>query len=167
MDNKKNIDVSPPGNQPADQTSRPIIVSRDQAAHDPMVRSKDLTSSQRSEPMRSAVAAKPSSNPETSPLSTPTASAQPAAGTEPTTQSQASKTDSSSADSELPSSVIDSKQPETAAEIPDDKVQTLINSKTYNLPIKASKTKRAFMIIAIILFLVIMLGAVATYILMS
>lgn len=168
MDNQKRFDVSPPGNQPADQTSRPIIVSRDQSTQDPMVRSKDF-SARRTDAIKPIIAAETSHDKpaESLPANKPAIGYSGAEQSQQTQSEQSQPDPSSLSDHDLPASVIANQPSKEAPSIPDDKVQQLINKKTYNLPIQASKTKRTAVIVIILVCILAVACGVAAYIIIN
>lgn len=145
-DEPKHIDVTRTS-QPVSHTSRPIITGHQPIGPDPMMKTNQTTPSPTSdeEKLGQHVDIK----------LTPT-------GVMPTEQRAAEPKVS---DQDLPASVIETKAVDT--KVPADKVQELIDKKTYQVPISATPSKRLFKAVIIVLAIALVGGAIAAYLMMK
>lgn len=122
----KHLDATKPGVVPASQTSKPALVSTSQLPHDPMMRELIQDNSTKS--------TKNHKKPDLQPSITKTE-----VEAEQAKQPENKKIDD---DQDLPKNVIEKKDP--IVDQYDQKIQNLIEEKTYNLPIKSEKSKLLF-----------------------
>lgn len=139
MDDQKHLDATKPGVAPVSHTSKPALVSHQALPYDPMMRGPEKPDTTFTVKDHKDTGLQPESS---------------KAEIEAQQQTNTEKT----ADSELPKGVIENKKP--IVDQQSQKVQDLIDKKTYNLPIQSTSTKTLFKII--IVFLVIAgIGAAA------
>lgn len=132
----KHLDATKPGVVPVSHTSKPALVAPQQLARDPMMRGSELAESDIPIQEHKKSDLKP-------------------AMTKAEIESERPAEEKSKDDAELPKEVIEAKQP--VIDQQSEKIQSLIDKKTYNLPIKSTSTK-IFLKIAIATVVVVVLA---------
>ncbi len=146
MPDDKPMDITKPGISPASSTSKPPLVSIQEVTKDPMVvaQDRDTKTAKDTNFGNKSVSLKPTMSKEA--LEKATAD---------DTQDKASDLD----DNELPQGVIESKQQVVDEE--SEKVQKLIDSKTYYLPIRTGRSRLLILWIVVgIVLVAVIVGAV-------
>lgn len=150
---KKHFDVAHPGTTTPQHTSRPIIVGRSNVVEDPMVK-PDV------EQLAGEPAGKKSTLSHTSLGLTAPVAKEVSDNTDPEKTADSLPADAALESEKVPeeAKTADSKTPNQATVVP-DKVQELIQSKAYELPISRPKSKTV-MLPVFILLMMVLVGAV-------
>jgi hypothetical protein len=150
-DDKRVFDVAKPGKTAATPTARPIIVGHGSSASDPMVKADTASNDVKVEatPIDETVELKDASKEEpkrsVNRIGAGT-TIQPLAKKESDEEAQKSATDDdkeTNDDTNLPGPKLPDKSPEEIASEKDAKIQELVESKEYALPIKGVATKKS------------------------
>lgn len=152
-EDKKHFDVAHPGTTTPQHTSRPIIVSRSNVVDDPMVKQNT------EQPVGESQDKKSTLSHASLGLTTP-AVKDTSKDTDTKTTAEDNTVDTKLQDSEVSGeSITSNTTTSTQASIVPDKVEELIQSKAYELPISRPKSK-AVMLFAFVLLMIVLVGVV-------
>jgi hypothetical protein len=146
----KHMDATKPGVVPVSHTSKPALVSSPQLPYDPMMRDSEQ------KPPENQIQDHKKIN--LQPTTTKTELEKEQQAEKPESKSDTEQSLATEGNQELPEGVIENKNPIFDQQA--EKIQELIDKKTYNLPIKPTKSKIMLIIGIVLTALIAIIGIV-------